>query len=96
MGIGHKRFIKHNTIATNYMKEILIKIQVCGFCATGKTTIAGKIGSILKREGFDVKLIDDDEGYTIEEIERNLKALAPNVDVIIETQQLCRTFITAP
>lgn len=76
------------------MKEILIKIQVCGECGTGKTVIAKKIGKVLQQEGFNVKLIDDFDGaYAVEDVQRNLKAIASKTDVIIESVQTRRYFL---
>lgn len=79
----------------NYMKkEIRIKIDICGQAGTGKTTIAHKIGRILKKEGFDVSIIDDiwDDysNYTEENIDRNLKSMATKTEVVIESVQIKR------
>lgn len=74
-------------------RDILIKIQVCGVAGTGKTCISEKLAKILKSEGFDVSQIDDfDGGYTPEDVERNIKIIAPRTKVLIESVQLRRMF----
>lgn len=73
-------------------KTVFIKIQ--GLCATGKTSMAAKIGRALRELGINTSVweLDDrcDQDLSPEAVDRNLKALAPKIDVIIETQQLKR------
>ena len=77
------------------MKEkatVFIKIQ--GLCATGKTTIACKLARALKAQGIKTEVWEFDDAYqddiTDASIDRNLKALSPKINVIIQTEQMKR------
>lgn len=75
------------------MKNVFVKISVCGECGTGKTTISKKILEVLKAEGIDVVRVDDMESdLTSEELSRNLKALSGNCNVFIEATNIKKVF----
>lgn len=75
------------------MHKINIKIQVCGVCGTGKTSISDKIARVLRAEGFEVNRYDDYENEpTEEETNRNLKTLAPKTIVDIDSVQIRKVF----
>jgi adenylylsulfate kinase-like enzyme len=68
-------------------------VRVAGVCGTGKTTIAVKLGRALKALGIDAEVWEHDNSWdnlTDEEVERNLKALAPKISVVIQTEQMNR------
>lgn len=76
------------------MKDIYI--EIAGTAGVGKTTIAHKIGRILKSHGMNVTVLDDqydDSKVTDEAIERNLGAIGKKGRVIIRSKQLQRTVI---
>ncbi len=78
----------------NDMKEKqTVFVRVAGLCGTGKTTIGVKLGRALKAAGIDAELWEYDNSFeklTDEEVDRNLKALAPKISVIIQTEQMKR------
>ena len=74
-------------------KKTYINIEIAGECGTGKTTLANKIGAILKEYGMTVSILDIDEyglNSTPEEIDRNLKAIGENGECEIRCRQLLR------
>ena len=77
------------------MKEKqIVYVKILGECGTGKTTIAVKLGRMLKQMGIPTDVLEYDASYqddiTEEAIDRNLKALSSKVAVVILTEQVKR------
>lgn len=71
------------------MKESTVFIRILGEAGSGKTTIANHIGRALKESGIETEIWDNDNSAVdLSAIKRNLKAMGPNVRVIIQTEQV--------
>jgi len=75
------------------MKNIYINIEIAGTAGVGKTTIARKIGKILKSHGMSVVIYDGEYSLveaTDKELDRNLDAIGANGEVVIRSRQVMR------
>lgn len=79
------------------MKPITVFIKIQGLCGTGKTTIAVKLARILKEYGIPTEVWENNyfpnDDTSDDRIEKNLKALSPKIEVVIQTEQLKRICI---
>lgn len=70
-----------------------IYIEIAGEAGVGKSTIAHRLGNILKLHGMDVTILDDqfdDSKLTLEQIDTNLASIGADGKVIIRCKQLTR------
>lgn len=78
------------------MKEI-VQIRISGVAGSGKTTLACKIGRLLKKHGIEVDVWEYDDSYddNISEVQlqENMERLSKKVKVTIQTEQVKRHFV---
>jgi thymidylate kinase len=80
------------------MKDKTVFIRIAGIAGAGKTTLAVKIGRVLKDLGIECEVYDWDashvEDISDKRVDENLTALASRVHVVIQTEQMKRHVMT--